>query len=103
MKQDHKMHYSKLFLVGQKSGQAVVEYILILAITLSLIIALKNTFKQAGAFFEDYIGAYTECLMDYGELPSFGVSDEDMKQHLSEGYKCEVKFEKFSLAQGRTL
>ena len=103
MKQDHKTHYSHLFLVGQKSGQAVVEYILIIAVTLSLIIGLKNTFSQAGKFFENYIGAYTECLMDYGELPSFGVSDEDMKQHLSAGRKCEVKFEKFSLSEGRTL
>ncbi len=103
MKQDHKTHYSHLFLLGQKSGQAVVEYILIIAVTLSLIIGLKNTFSQAGKFFENYIGAYTECLMDYGELPSFGVSDKDMKQHLSAGRKCEVKFEKFSLSEGRSL
>ncbi len=103
MKQDHKTHYSHLFLVGQKSGQAVVEYILIIAVTLSLIIGLKNTFSQAGKFFENYIGAYTECLMDYGELPSFGVSDSDMKQHLSAGRKCEVKFEKFSFSEGRSL
>lgn len=103
MKQDHKTHYSKLFLVNQKSGQAVVEYILIIAVTLSLIIGLKNTFTQAGKFFENYIGAYTECLMDYGELPSLGVSDDDLKKHLSEGRKCEAKFEKFTLAEGRSL
>ena len=103
MKQDHKTHHSNLFLVNQKSGQAVVEYILIIAVTISLIVGLKNTFHQAGKFFENYIGAYTECLMDYGELPSFGVSDDDLKKHLSEGRKCEAKFENFTLTEGRTL
>ncbi len=103
MKQDHKTHHSNFFLVNQKSGQAVVEYILIIAITVSLIIGLKNTFNQAGKFFENYIGAYTECLMDYGELPSFGVSDEDLKKHLSDGRKCEAKFENFTMANGRAL
>ncbi len=103
MKQDHKTHHSNLFLVNQESGQAVVEYILIIAITISLIIGLKNTFKQAGQFFENYIGAYTECLMDYGELPSLGSSDEDLKKHLSDGRKCEAKFENFTMAKGRNL
>lgn len=90
-----------MFLIEQNGGQAVVEYMLVVAIAVSIIIALKGTFKKFGDFTHNYLGAYTTCLMEYGELPSLGISDADFKTHLSDGKTCNTQFGSFSLASGR--
>lgn len=86
---------------GQSSGQAVVEYILLVTIAVSLIFILKGAFKSTQEFIDNYLGTYTACLMEHGELPSLGVREEDLKQHLSSDSKCETQYKAFSLAEGR--
>lgn len=79
---------------NSQSGQALVEYILIVGISVALILGLMNQlYKPFGAWLDDYMGQYLECLLDVGELPSFG-SD------LISG-ECNSKFEKFSGTAGR--
>jgi hypothetical protein len=54
-------------------GQAVTEYLLILVVTIALILALSAIIiKPFSSFLENYMGAYLECLLDAGELPSLG-------------------------------
>jgi hypothetical protein len=88
-------------LLGRASGQAAVEYILMVAIAVSLIFIMKGAFKGFADFIDNYLGKYTECLMAYGELPTLGISEDELKQHITQGLKCETGFKKFTLAEGR--
>lgn len=89
-------HYRYL----NQRGQAAVEYILLLVITVALVAAVGKAFKGVSGFMNQYIGGYTKCLMDYGELPSLGVTAGDQKKHEGNS-ECDSKFENFSLAAGR--
>lgn len=85
-----------------QSGQAVVEYILLVAVSVSIIIGLKNAFKGAGDFVDRYVGAYTQCLMEYGELPSLGLDDAELTKHKNDAEEgCNPKFKNFTFAEGR--
>lgn len=92
---------------GRNSGQAVVEYILIVSIAVALVFILKGAFKGMSSFIDNYLGSYTECLMAHGELPTLGVGNETfsdgsgLKEHLSSGYTCNSGFKEFTLAEGR--
>lgn len=86
---------------GRNSGQAAVEYILMVSVAVSLIFILKGTFKSMEKFIDNYLGKYTECLMAYGELPALGVTNGDLKQHITSGTKCDTGFKAFTLAGGR--
>jgi hypothetical protein len=56
-----------------QSGQAVVEYVLLLVITVALILGLANqVYRPFGKWVENELGPYLECLLDVGELPSLG-------------------------------
>lgn len=87
-------------LISNHSGQAVIEYVLILVVTVSLVIAAKGAFGKLDKFLNHYIADYTICLMDYGELPSLGVQDSNQKKHEASGV-CDKEFEGFTLANGR--
>ena len=91
----HKLDYDQ-------SGQAVVEYILLLVVSISIIVGLKNAFKNAGDFVNKYVGAYTQCLMEYGELPSLGLDDAELTKHKNDAEEgCNPKFKNFTFAEGR--
>ena len=61
--------------VHQK-GQAYVEYLLILIVTLTLLLGLMlQFFKPLQGFLKDYMGTYVQCLLETGELPA--ISGED--------------------------
>ncbi len=78
-----------------RQGQAVVEYVLLMIVTLSLLLAFKGVVSSMDAFMSDFMGEYIVCLMEYGELPSLGVEEADLKNHTAgTGKKCE--FRKFS-------
>lgn len=80
-------------------GQALIEYVLLLVITVSLILALMNVmFKPFGEFIDNYMGKYVACLLEYGELPTLGG---DTPSPVSEDSECNKKFEAGSLAAGR--
>jgi hypothetical protein len=87
-----------------QSGQAVVEYVLVLIVTISIIFALKDVFSGVEKFMYSYIGEYTACLMEYGELPSAGISDGELKKHEGggSGKVCDSKFAGFTFGTGRT-
>ncbi len=64
-------------------GQAMIEYVLMLIITISLIVALASQiFKPLEKFMQAFMGEYVKCLLETGALPSFGgeglTSAEDM-------------------------
>lgn len=62
----------------------------------------KTAFGHVDDFISHYIGDYVTCLMEYGELPSLGVSAADQKKHLDgSGKKCDENFAGFSFEDGR--
>lgn len=79
---------------NSQSGQALVEYILLLVIALALILGLANQlYKPFGKFVQNYMGAYLECLLDVGELPTIGGSGDS-------GI-CNTRFEPGTFTGGR--
>lgn len=90
-----------LLLRGRNSGQALVEYILLVSISIAIIFIIKGAFSGMSNFIDNYLGKYTECLMAHGELPALGVTEADLKKHLSSDFKCESGFKPFTLAEGR--
>ncbi len=84
----------------KQSGQAVVEYVLLLVITVGLIMAASKVFKNLNDFMNRYIGDYTICLMEHGELPNLGVAAAGQKKHADSG-ACDQKFEGFTFGSGR--
>lgn len=100
VKQDQKFKISKSArrVVNQR-GQAAVEYVLLLVVIVSMVIAAKGLFQGADTFIKNYVGDYFVCLMDYGELPTQSVSEADLKTHTTSS-KCKVTF---SIAKGATL
>ena len=78
-------------------GQGIIEYLLILVVTVAIILGVVFQFSQAFAtFLQSYMGDYVECLLATGELPSLG---SDLDNNLI----CDAEFEPFSLANGRPL
>ncbi|KYG68904.1 hypothetical protein AZI87_06670 [Bdellovibrio bacteriovorus] len=85
--------------LGNKQGQAVIEYVLMLVITVSLILMLANQiFKPFGQFVDNYMGKYVACLLEYGELPTLG---SDTPSVVDEDSECDKKFQPGTLANGR--
>lgn len=80
-------------------GQALIEYVLMLIITVSLVLALiSQIFRPFGQFVDNYMGSYLACLLEYGELPSLGSSEGSPVDGDSE---CNKKFAGGTLASGR--
>lgn len=84
-------------LLRSESGQAIVEYILILVVSVSIILGgiyqLNSAFKSwANAYF----GNYVSCLLETGELPAISGTGGDSGV-------CNQFFEPFSLGKGRPL
>lgn len=56
-----------------QSGQAIIEYILILVVTVSIIFGMIYQFNQAfRAWADAYFGEYVVCLLETAELPDAG-------------------------------
>lgn len=54
-------------------GQAAIEYVLLLVISVSMVLALVyQIFTPMQKFVNSYMGTYVECLLETGALPSFG-------------------------------
>lgn len=61
------------FSVINNSGQAVIEYVLMLIISVSLILTLvTQIFKPMEKYMQAFMGDYVQCLLETGALPSFG-------------------------------
>ncbi len=83
--------------LSTNSGQAVIEYVLILVITVSLILALVyQVFKPFQSFVQSYMGSYVECLLESSELPSFGYEEAEINAE-----SCSAKFAGATWNKGR--
>ncbi len=86
-------------------GQAVVEYVLLLVLIVSMLLAAQGIFSGVNTFIGNYVGKYFVCLMDHGELPFQGLvttgttTVEELTEHRNQ-LSCKVKF---SVANGATL
>ena len=64
-------------------GQAMIEYVLILIITISLLVGLASQiFKPMEKFMQAFMGDYVKCLLETGALPSFGDDGEQKAQEM---------------------
>ncbi|HEY8269800.1 MAG TPA: hypothetical protein VIG33_02860 [Pseudobdellovibrionaceae bacterium] len=80
-------------------GQAVVEYVLMLVVSVAMVMALGyQIFKPFQAFLKSYMGDYIQCLLETGELPALGNPDS---QALLEDASCNAQFQAATLSGGR--
>lgn len=85
--------------LNNQHGQALIEYVLILVITVSLILALiSQVFEPIQKHLDNYMGKYIQCLLEMGELPTLGASDSPVAE---EGGDCNSRFDAASLGAGR--
>lgn len=78
------------------SGQAIIEYILVLVVTLGIILGVMYQFNNAfKKYVQSYFGEYVACLLETGELPTLGGTAG------ANAETCDASFEKFSLKDGR--
>ncbi|WP_253715788.1 hypothetical protein [Bdellovibrio bacteriovorus] len=84
---------------GNVRGQAVIEYTLIMLVTVAILMALSQVlFKPFGEFISNYMGKYTACLLEYGELPTLGTTAGSQVEDDSE---CNKRFEGGTITAGR--
>lgn len=80
-----------------EKGQAVVEYVLVLVVAVSIILGgiyqLNSAFKT---WANNYFGNYLACLLETGELPTISGTGGDSGL-------CNQFFKPFTLADGRPL
>lgn len=89
-----RLKQNKSLCLTSQSGQGILEYILVLVVTVALILGLMWQFSDAfRAWANNYFGEYLACLLETGELPSIGGGSG----------VCNQYFEPFSLAAGRPL
>ncbi|MCB0377138.1 MAG: hypothetical protein KDD33_01470 [Bdellovibrionales bacterium] len=81
---------------ANQAGQAVLEYILVLVVTVSIILGILYQFNDAFKnFLDNYFGDYLACLLETGELPSLGGGGGPTTG------ECNAGFQNFSIASGR--
>src|SRR6516165_1280679 len=62
---------------GPASGQAVIEYLLVVTVTVIIIAALaEKMFKPMDQFVQSIMGDYIACLLETGELPILSAPDD---------------------------
>lgn len=84
---------------SNQNGQALVEYVLVLVVSVALVIALATQiFTPFRDFLKSYMGDYVACLLETGELPSLG--NETTADLLAEE-GCNARFEAASVSNGR--
>ena len=83
---------------GSQSGQAVMEYILVLVVVVGIALGVMYQLNTAlKKYVQSYFGDYIACLLETGELPNFGGSTG------ANAESCESLYEEFSLQNGRPL
>lgn len=81
----------------RERGQAVIEYILVLVITVSIILGILYQFNDAfKGFLDRYFGDYVACLLETGELPALGGAGPGADL-------CNAQFQTFSVSSGQSL
>ena len=61
----------QIFAFGlDQKGASAIEYILLVVVVVSMLLTLTQIFwKPFGNFLDNYVGGYTQCLLEVGELP----------------------------------
>jgi hypothetical protein len=78
---------------SHNSGQAVLEYILVLVVVVSLILGGIYQFNRAFRVWADnYFGEYLTCLLETGEIPTLGGGDGSTSE-------CAQAYQEFKMAQ----
>jgi hypothetical protein len=91
--------YKKQSRLFHSRGQALVEYVLLLVVTVSILLAVVyQIFRPFQSFVKSYMGDYVACLLETGELPSLGNPDSEA---LLSDEGCDSKFDAATLASGR--
>lgn len=76
-----------------QAGQAVIEYILVLLVVLSICLGIIWQFNDAfRQFSNSYFGNYIACLLELGELPALGGTTSGI---------CASEYEPFDISKGR--
>jgi hypothetical protein len=76
-----------------QTGQAFIEYILVLLVVVSICLGVMWQFNDAfRKFSNSYFGNYIACLLELGELPALGGSTSGV---------CASEYEPFDIANGR--
>jgi hypothetical protein len=84
-------------MLHSQAGQGLVEYILVLVVTVAIILGGVYQFNTAfQVWAHSYFGDYLACLLETGELPSMGGPP-------SKASICGALFKEFSLKDGRPL
>ena len=82
--------------ISSESGQGLIEMVLVLLLSLSVVGGVVYQFGTAfGSFTEDYFGDYLSCLLETGELPTLGNNNG------SAAGECDASYQAFSLSNGR--
>ena len=77
----------------QSHGQATVESVLLIALTVFIVLSLMVMFFQPlNKWLDNYMGSYVTCLIDVGELPNLGAGTEG---------ECDSRYENFTIGEGR--
>ena len=99
-----KKYFRRIYLVNQRGGQAVVEYVLLLIVSVSMLFLFKKVVTGLDDFMYSYMGKYISCLMEYGELPTLKSTETSLNQHNEGGggKTCDSKFNGFSLTEGKS-
>ena len=95
MKQDQNFQSNLKVRLDSQSGQATIEYILLIVVSISMLMMAKGLFAGVNNFINSYIGNYFTCLMDNGELPG-GVGSGST----SVACKAEFSFNKGAVLTG---
>jgi hypothetical protein len=86
-------------LFSRQHGQATVEYVLMLVVSVAMVMALGyQVFKPFQVFLQSYMGDYISCLLETGELPSLGNSDT---QAILDDAGCNAQFQAATISGGR--
>ncbi len=65
-----------------QSGQAIIEYILVLTVVVSILLGVMWQFNDGfRKFTNSYFGDYLACLLELGELPALGGSSSGECQY----------------------
>ncbi len=88
--------FSKI--TNNQRGQGLIEYVLLLFISVVVVIGLIFQFNQSfRSYADNYFGSYVKCLLRAGELPNLGIGEQERGQ----ASVCNAYFQEFSLSEGR--
>ncbi len=84
--------YSRLY--QNESGQAVIEYVLVMMVSVAIVLGALYQLNDAFRIWADsYFGDYLACLLETGELPALDGG----------GGTCGASYSDFKLDKGRQL